>query len=91
LEFNGAESDDIAIMEQRGLHGATVDGDQSVGCYCKDNALLRVKFKRQVLIPNAIVIQLQIVSGRASDAKWKMTGNESACCLPASKDEELNH
>jgi hypothetical protein len=91
LEFSGAESDDITIPEQGGLDGPTVDGDQSVRCRCEGNALLRVKFERQMLIPNAIVIQLQVISRRASDTKGKMAGNELADRLFTREDEELNH
>jgi hypothetical protein len=53
--------------------------------------LLRVKFKRQMSIPNAIVIQLQIISRGASDAKGEMAGNELAGRLFTREDEELNH
>ena len=38
-------------------------------------AFLLLKFQGEVLVPNAVVFQLQIVSGGASDAKRKMAGN----------------
>jgi hypothetical protein len=50
-----------------------------------------MEFKRQMPVPNAIVIQLQIISRRASDTKWKTAGNELAGRLFTREDEELNH
>jgi hypothetical protein len=91
LEFGGTESDDITIAEQCGLHGLTVHGDQSVRRCRENDALPWVEFKRRMLIPDTIIIQLQIISMRAADTKRKTAGSQSIARLPARKDMELNH
>ena len=71
LKFHGTKGDDVAVAEPRGLNGLAVDGGQGVWRGGKREALLPLKFQREVLVPDAVVVELQIISGARPMRKGK--------------------
>jgi hypothetical protein len=90
LQFGGAKRDGVAVAENLILERPAVDGDQGARRNRKvETAAL--KFEREVLIPDAVIFELQMVFRRASDAERKMSDSRPAARLFSRKDIELNH
>jgi hypothetical protein len=70
---------------------AAVDGGERVGRGGEQEAFLFLKFQNEVLIPDAVVFELQIVFRRATDAERKTAGNRLVARLFSGKDVELDH
>ena len=68
-----------------------VDGDEGVRRCCKTEAACVLKFKRQMLIPDAVVVQLQFISTVAADAERKTADHRLGARLFSRKDVELDH
>jgi len=91
LELGGTKGDDVTRSENRGLNGSAVDGDQGVGRGSERETFQPIKFQREVLIPNAVVVELEIVPGRTADTERKTAGCRLSARLSSRKDVELNH
>ena len=91
LEFGGTDGDDVTIPKDCGLNGFAVDGGQGVGRGCERETCPPVEFQCEVLIPNAVVVELQFVARRSSDAERKTAGCRLDARLFAGKDVELYH
>jgi hypothetical protein len=81
----------ISGIKQRGLDWLMVDHDQGLRCRRQRKTLLPPKFKRQVLTPGAVVIQLQIVSTVTADTERKTADRRLAARLFSRQDMEFNH
>ena len=90
LEFGGTEGDDVTIPKNRGLNGFAVDGGQGVWRGCERETFLLVEFQREVPIPNAVVVELQLVSRRTADAERKTAGCRLSARLSSRKNVELD-
>ena len=65
---------EIITRYNRKLNGFAVDGGQGVGRGGQRETLLPAKFQGEMLIPDAVVVELQFVSRRPSDAERKTAG-----------------
>ena len=81
LELHRADGDDVAVAEPGGLDGLVVDGSQGVGRGHEFEAFASLTFQREVPVPNTGVVQLQIISGGATDVKRETADNRLAARL----------
>ena len=81
LEFGGAKGDDVAVAENLRFERLAVDGGQGVRRDRKLETFPPAEFQREVLVPDAVVIELQIIFRRAPDAERKMADNRLAARL----------
>ena len=77
------------LRSTRGLDRLAVDRDQGVRRGGERETFPPLKFQRQVLIPNAVVVELQVVSRGASDAERKTADNRLAARLFSGKNVEV--
>jgi hypothetical protein len=91
LQFGGAEGNDITVAEQRGLDRLMIDHDQGVLRGGEFETFPSVKFQGQMLIPRAVIIQLQVVPAGATDAKRKTADNRLAARPFSCQDMKFNH
>ena len=91
LKFGRTERNDVAIAKQRGLDRLIIDHDQGVLRGGEFETFPPVKFQRQMSIPRAIVIQLQVVPAGATDAKRKTADNRLAARLFSRQNVKFNH
>jgi hypothetical protein len=91
LDFGRAKGDNITIAKDGILNLLAIDGGNGIrgGGQVKTVSLL--KFESEMLLPNPVVFQRQMILGRASDTKWKMAGHRSAPRLFPGKNVEMNH
>jgi hypothetical protein len=68
-----------------------IDHDQGLRCRRQRKTLLPPKFKRQVLTPSAVVIQLQVVSTVTANSERKTANRRLAARLFSRQDMEFNH
>jgi hypothetical protein len=91
LKFGGTERNDVAVAKNRVLNRHAVDGGERIGGGGEVEILFFLKFQNEVLVPDAVVVKLQIIARRASDAERKTAGSRLAARLFSRKDVELNH
>ena len=91
LKLDAADGNDVTVVKQRRLNGLAVDHDQGILCRHEFEALPPVEFERQVLIPGAIVGQLQVASTGATNAERKTADNRLAARLFSCQNVKFNH
>jgi hypothetical protein len=91
LKFDRAKRNNVAVVEQRGFNRFAIDHDQGVLRRHESEAFPTTEFKCQVLIPGAIVCQLQVISVGAADAERKTADNRLAARLFSRENVKLNH
>ena len=79
------------LRSERGLDRLIIDHDQGVLRGGEFESFLPVKFQRQMLVPRAIVIQLQVISSGATDAERKTADNRLAARLFSCQNVKFNH
>ena len=91
LKFGATDRNDVAVVEQCRLNRFAVNHNQGVLRRHEPEALPPAEFQRQVLIPSAIVIQLQAISVGTTNAERKTADNRLAAHLSPCENVEFNH
>jgi hypothetical protein len=91
LKFGRADGDNVATAEKRGFGRFTVHHDQRILLRDEFKTFPAAKFKDQMLIPNTVVRQLQIIFTGATDAERKTADNRLAARQFSCQNVKFNH
>ena len=89
--FSAPECQFVAVAQHRLAAGLAVDCHQRGGVHAQHNPGGRVKRQRQMLVPDAVLLQAQVGGRGAPDAKRKMAGILFDARHFAGKNFELDH
>jgi hypothetical protein len=91
LELGRTDGDNVTIVQPLFFHLFAIDGGNGIGRGCHMKTILLFKFKSEVPVPNAVILQRQVVLGQASDVKRKMADDYPVARLFARKNVQINH
>ena len=90
-DFGGAESDDITITQTRGDLGMIVDGGEGIGGGAQKIAVAREEFHGEMVVPNAGIIQAEVILRKAADVERKMADDVGIARHFTGKNLQLDH
>jgi hypothetical protein len=75
LQPGGADGDGVTVAKDFVPDGFTVDSDKRIWATLKAETILFLKFQDEVLVPNAIIFELEIISRSPPYAERKIAGH----------------